>query len=125
MPVDFALLQRKVGDDEARHAAFAFFRMVALPGGQHFGQVELAVRRDRQLRLRRRDADFRQAPGTADDGFPFQLHGQGADGQQRCIVCAGRFLESDLVRFQAQGKRVEAHVGDAGLAREFFFCKFG
>jgi len=98
--------------------------MLALPGGQHFGQVELAVRRDRQLGLRGRDADFRQAPGAAHDGFPFQLHGQGADGQQRRIVCTGRFLESDLVRFQAQGKRVEAHVAYAGLAREFFFCKF-
>ena len=86
-----ALFQRELLDDHAWQAGVCgSFVRSALKRGQQLGEIEFTVGRDRQVRARCGDADVGKTPGTPDQGFPLQCHGEFADREQRRAIGLGQ-----------------------------------
>ena len=93
-----------------------------LERGQQFGEIEFAVRRDRQARARRGNADFGKAPGAPEQRSPLQLHGELADCEQGRAIGLG---QAQVLRLQAQGIGIETDLADRRLARQLGLPELG
>ncbi len=117
-----ALLQHEVLDHQARRWCRRLFGAVAVEGVDQAREVERAILVDRQLRRRRHDAHLGQGPGPAQQRAPLQLHRQRPHREQRRAIGFG---QHQVLRFEAQGERIEPQRAHAGLALETAFGQLG